>query len=617
MSEELVSTECQEPVLLCDGPPIGGDLRKVAEMMTHVAGDACFYGCFVASLYSSATTRYAGIQEALASALNGVITLGKIMLRQPLLWAGESKDYLENLINDFVSFASGTVNQISAAAKGKSFADIMWVMLKTMVCRYAETILLAAVQALVNKMQTDLHNRTIILGNIRNLLSTLEGDINDLSETDWWREFVKAVVAADLNLRVAEQETYRAHTNAAYGRWDNSQLEMVQWRILTAIQKLAPRGLVGDLLDMFTSFMKDHAFDPLDPAFFRTKLSQTLDSIDRLGDTLTDLKKWYDCLLKTTVRLQYYKELIVHAEGALQFLQSNQYTGLALDVLLSDNTLWFVGTRIGDIRADMRDVVENNRRSSAPIHSAAWRNELQGLFMMLKTLGQLPQPFGVSSYATNQEATSDLAYIIHPHTPDDGLKSLSEVNYSVSEIQQILSRLMATTADLSSFFLRHDQWAFELNRIKTDVNAISNRDAQMENMLNRFSGYEDEKYDYVITWLANAGWSAPLKMLESGFIPGFLEMTIESVVAGSTVAQCLSGVLSNMGEDEIAPGESKGIRRQVEQLYQDEAGASLARARSATMLPALQFQALAGLQKRLDELQGNINTALEIAERVC
>lgn len=617
MSEELIRNDHNEPALVCDKNVPVGNIERVEQMFSKIAGDACFYGCFVSSLYSTATTRYASVQESMLATLQSVLNLGKVILRQPELFAGESIEYIENLVTDFEAFLSGTINQIAEAAKQQSFSDIMWSMLKTMVCRYAETILLAAIQGLVNKLKDDLHNRAVILGNIRNLLGTMEGDINDMSETDWWREFVKAVVAADLNLKVAEQEVYRAHSEAIYGRWDSSRLEMAEWRIATAIQKLAPRGLVGDLLDMFSDVMKGRGFDPFDPAFFRTKIVGVLDSIERLGSTMSDLKKWYDCLLKTTVRIKYYRDLIVASEKALEFLQSNQSIGLALDVLMTDNTLWYVGTRIGDIRADMRDVVLNNRRTTAPVHSAEWRNELQGLFYVLKTLGSIPQPFGVGSHVTNQQAADDLAYIIHPHNPSDGILSLSEYNFGVAEIQQILANLLHNMGNVSTFFLHHAQWSFEFNRIRTDINEAKNKDDQAVNMLNRFSGYEDQKFDYVISVLSNAGWTAAKKMIESGFIQGFLDMSIASVVSGSTLFQCLSGVLSNMGDDEIPPEATEGLKRVVEEQQQREASYSLARARSATMLPALQFQVLGGLQRRLDELQGDINTAIEIAGKVC
>lgn len=617
MPETLIHNDHNEPALVCDSNIPGGNIEAVEQMFSNIAGDACFYGCFVASLYSSATTRYSSVQQSMAATFQSVLNLGKVILRQPELFASESIEYIESMVVDFEAFISGTIGQIADAAKQQSFSDIMWSMVKTMVCRYGETILLAAIQGMVNKLKDDLHNRSIILGNIRNLLVTMESDVNDMSETDWWREFVRAVIAADLNLKVAEQEVYRAHSEAIYGRWDSSRLETAQWRIATAIQKLAPRGLVGDLLDMFSDVMKGRGFDPFDPAFFRTQVVGVLDSIERLGSTMADLKKWYNCLLKTTVRIKYYKDLIVASEKALEFLQSNQSIGLALDVLMTDNTLWYVGTRLGGIRADMHDVVLNNRRTTAPVNSAAWRNELQGLFFVLKTLGNIPQPFGVGSHVTNQQAADDLAYIIHPHNPSDGILSLSENNFGVAEVQQILANLLNNMGNISTFFTRHAQWSFEFNRIRTDINAAKNKDDQTVNMLNRFSGYEDQKFDYVISILQNAGWTAAKKMLESGFINGFLNMSIAAVVSGSTLFQCLSGVLSNMGDDDIPPEATEGLKRVVEELQGRETSYSLARARSATMLPALQFQVLGGLQRQLEQLQGDINTAINIAGTVC
>lgn len=614
MSESITPTDSGNPALQCGGPPVGGDYETLSNLVSNVVGDACFYGCFVSALYNSAIIRYSNVQGTLTGVVQSVLTLGKLMLREPGRWTEEQLDYIEDMVGTFTNFLEGTIQQI--IPDNLNFSDVMWSMLKTMVCRYAEVMLLAAVQELVYKLRTDLDNRAILLGNIVNKLNQLESDLNDLSEYDWWKEFVEAVDAANLNLGVAQQELYRAYTNAQYGQWDREHTDMAQWRILAAIQKLASSGMIGELLTLFSDVLKGRGYDPMDPAFFSAHASNVLDAIDSLGSTLGDLKEDYDCLMRTTSRIKFYKALIMAAEDGLDYLSSNQYIGVALDVLLGDNILWTIATRIGEIRADMRDVVLNNKRIVAPIHAADWRNELQGHLMTLRTFSSVPQPFNLPSYATNEEAKSALNYILHTHNPPDGLLSLEELNFGIPEIQQVLSRLIATTGNLTSLFLHHDQWSFEMNRIRSDIGHLRDRDAQASNMLQTFSGYENEKYDYVTGVLKNAGWTAAKKMLESGMIGGFLNMSIIAVTSGSTLFECLSGVLSKMGED-IPPEFTSGLQLQVARIQDEEMSEALASARAASMLPALQFKVISGLQSELEAIQGRIEEIMDIAGAIC
>lgn len=614
MPEAISATDSGNPALQCGGPPVGGDYETVSNLVSNVVGDACFYGCFVSALYNSAIIRYSNVQGTLTGVVQSVITLGKLMLREPGRWTEDQLDYIEDMVGTFENFLSGSIQQI--IPDDLNFSDVMWSMLKTMVCRYGEVMLLAAVQELVYKLRAELNNRSILLGNIVDKLKQLESDLDNLSEYDWWKEFVEAVDAANLNLGIAQQELHRAYTNAQYGQWDRQHTDMAQWRILASIQKLASSGMVGELLTIFSDVLKGRGYDPMDPAFFSANSSNVLDAIDSLGSTLNGLKEDYDCLLRTTGRIKYYKALITAAESGLSYLSSSQYIGTALDVLLGDNIIWTIATRISEIRADMRDVVTNNRRIVAPIHAAQWRNELMGHLMALKTFSSIPQPFNLPSYATNEEAKNALSYILHPHSPPDGLLSLDELDFGIPQIQQVLGRLIATTGNLTSLFLRHEQWSIEMGRVRSDIGRLRDKDAQAANMLKSFSGYENEKYDYVISILQSSGWTAAKKMLESGMISGFINMSITAVTSGTTLFECLSGVLSSMGED-IPPEFTAGLQLQIARIQDEEMSDALASARAATKLPALQFKVISGLQSELQAIQGRIEEIMDIAGAIC
>lgn len=610
-----------EPSLEC-GSSLGSEsTRAFIDRFSELSSDLCFYSCAITALYSAASQRYAGTTEMITGVGNNLATLGKNMLQDPGRWLGEGDDYLAGLLENLDSFIQATVTNAQNITTGQhdSFGQFMFNMLKTMTVRYADAIVLAAIQKLVNEMQGDLGNRASVLGQIYNKMGELKTALEGLVEQDWWEELVAAIEAADLNLTTARNLLFSSYKSVLYGQWDPSNASIAMYRILVAREKLSGKGglmedLGDELGDMFHSMTTSAPYDPFDPAFFKSHTSQVVQAVETVGKKIEEISDLYDCLLRISGRLRNYKALIIAAEKMLNWLGSGERISVGLDISVGDNMLWSIISRLDDIRADMKDVVVNEKRISAPIHVAMWRGELLSQAQILQTFCGIPQPWSLPSYASNEKAISDYQYVVYPHDPTDGLRSLSELDFGVREIQGTLGRIISTAGNLSSLIVDHEQWAYSLELGMQDIVQLKFKDEQAVALLYHFSGYEDQHFDYIMNFLKNAGWSTAENLMGNGMIGDFLALTVEAITSSVTLSQCLASILT---DSDVDPANSQGLQFKLAELQQREQSDALAKMRAASSLPGLQFQAISGLRLHLQEIQSEINELVDIGERVC
>ena len=610
-----------EPILEC-GNDIGStSVRGFIDKFAEISGNACFYSCAIATLYSSATQRYGNVSSLISSVGNNLLTLGKNMLLDPARWTGEGAEYLDGLLENLDNFIQATVTNAQNITTGQhdSFGQFMFNMLKTMAVRYSDAIVLAAIQKLVTEMQEDIGNRASVLGQINNKMGELQSALENLVEQDWWEELVAAINAADLNLTTARNLLFSAYQGALYGQWDPNKASTAMYRILVAREKLSGKGglmedLGDELGDMFYSMTTSAPYDPFDPAFFKSHSSQLIQTIELVGRKIEEISDLYNCLIRLSGKIRMQKALIIAAEAMLNWLGSGERISVGLDIAIGDNMLWSIISRLDDIRADMKDVVENEKKISAPVHVAMWRGELHSQAQVLQTFCGIPQPWSLPSYASNEQAISDYQYIVYPHKPEDGIRSLSELDFGIAEIQSILGRLISTAGNLSALIVDHEQWAYSLGRVRQDIVQLKFKDEQAVSLLYRFSGYEDQHFDYMMNFLKNAGWSTAEELLGKGFLKDFLALTVEGITSSIVLSQCLASILS---DSEVAPEQSQGLQFKLAELQQREQSKALAKMRAASSLPGLQFQAISGLQLHLQKIQSEIDELVDIGERFC
>ncbi|MCK4823057.1 hypothetical protein KA005_45265, partial [bacterium] len=125
----------------CDLGPVPAMSVNILDTLNRAAGDICFYGCFAAVLYQTASSRYESMSSALTDAGTAFTALIQQLAQAPDRWGNIGLEQLQSL-QGMVSSVVNNVGAIGTAFEGKNFAEIMWTYVKSFVARYANHITL-------------------------------------------------------------------------------------------------------------------------------------------------------------------------------------------------------------------------------------------------------------------------------------------------------------------------------------------------------------------------------------------------------------------------------------------------------------------------------------------
>lgn len=583
-----------------------GTQNDLTGQLADISSDVCYYGCFATLLYEAASQKYINTQSAINQTVANIVTIGNRMLQTPGEWGELETEFAENLLNSLQSIITTSGQQVSSATQGQSFNQILWGMLKGIVCRYSREMLLAASQGMVDDMEEALDERKTHLGILEQQIDVLKSALETLAQYDWWDDLVEAITKANQNLAVAEREVGRAYREAAYGQWDKEHVDMGYWRIAVAWQALSDEDKVAEFISEFGQTIKDKPFNPFDPAFFRGSADTLTSQLNAIGEALQSIEENHNCIVRLSTKLQMLRNLLILADTTLGFLNSNDYPGFALDVMLGDNTLRQLLDGVRRIRAQMKDVVENRRRTLAPVYVTSWRTELYADMLILKNFQNVPQPFGLPVEATDEQGSNELSYLVHPHVPNDNVLSLSEKDFGVGKVQTLLAKLIASAGNLGTLIANREQWENGLRDVQAEIMKLKSADARTMGLLETFTNYDSPKFGYVLDMLGQSGWQSAEKLLETGRVQDFLNLTLSGAVSVNTLSQCLGGIL---GMD-LWP---LGIKIEVDKIQDELEADAIAQIRSIVSLPSIQFRALTMLQAMMEDLQGQMQTLMDVS----
>lgn len=587
-----------------------GSQAQGLEQFVNIVSGVCFYGCLVSLIMEATQQRWTSLATVYQRTVQSVITLGKRFLGDPTgsPEAQNLMDCFENLMNGIGSTYSTLITQ---QPQNQSLEGVIWSMAKTMIARYSSEMIMAACQDMVDKMKADLAESETHLSLLEQDVNELQSAIEDLLEYDWWDDFVDAVNAAYLSLGTAKQELESAYVNASGGTWQRENVDNAQYRMAVAWQRLATDSETQEMLDEFGGYTDlTRPYNPFDPAFFRGSGKSMMASMNRLSTAVDNIKSRHDCLYKLSIRLQMYKNLLTLANEALGYIGSDRYAGFALDIMLGDDLLHTMITHVKMVMNEMHDVVENEKRLVAPFYATSWRNEIHADMEILKTFQSVPQPFNLPSLMIEQDSLDDLHYLLFPHDPKDGLQSLSEIDFSVSALQAILGRLMATAGNFGMLLAYRGQWQEDMNEVRDSIRDRRDTQARAQALLEKFDGYESTRFDYVLNLLRNSQMESAAKLLETGRITDLLSLGVMAAAATTTLSECLAPIIG--GE-----GLSLGLSIRLEQLQAEEQSDIVARMRASLNLPSLQFKALMGLQTELQGIDARIAELNSLNQEIC
>lgn len=597
----------------CDSPVPGSVGGRVVDKLSQITADVCFYSCFISILWELSINKYSSTHKAAASALAAFVGLGRYLLDQGLevgdVVAGVFGSLLDAL-EDSGANLLGHYNNF----KFQSVGDALWAFAKGEVMRYFQPMLLASIQYMVNELRKDLNNRRRLLGEVELKLDEIKSAINSLFGYDWWEDWLQSAIWAARNVRDADRNLQRSYSDLSQGKWDSSHMGKCQDHILAAWKLLASD-------DDFTQFMTEvgeglgHAaglggYRPFDHSFQISLYKKFIEDLQRVWTVIRELNEMHRCLVRLSGRATIQQALILAAVNLVAQLSRGAGGGIYIDLLLEDSALKPIHNKLVEIYNQMQDVIENERKTVAPIYGMQWRNELKGILLILAGMGELPAPFGLDFSGTVAAAKGKLDYLAFPHDPSDGVKSLSEYSFSPGDVGRRLQEFIFTAGNISEILTRHAQWEQRITQMKTAFRRMKQRDANAIALCDTFQGYEYERFDYIEKLLRSLGWSAAHKYLISGKLNEFMQLGVDSLGITSTAMACLSKTISGIAEDE-------GLQMKLNELLVEGAAEDRVALRASVALPSIQFQALQSIVGRLSKIEADMQDLLLLQNGVC
>lgn len=605
----------------CDSPVPTRYLGPEAlESLSQVAGDVCFYSCFFTSLLSASTIQYEGLVSAATRMGNSFLALVRYTLEQVIDLTETSGTIFQTIIDGLQELATNGYQSVSGVLGGyDDFAAALWAFIKGEVSRYFQPLLLASVQRMVTNLESELTNRATLLQQIELKLTTLQAQINALAQYDWWDKFCENVIAASRAIRNADREVQNARLDANTGVWDPTRLGRAENHMLLAWRLLSSDDAFNELLtEIGDQIGAEAAGQPPNRPFewsFRSQVAQPfMDDLQAVADTLEELKADYDCLFRISSRMYSWQVFIVMAASTLNTLRAaaehNPLLGMGIDFAVNDDILEHIHDSLFTTFDQMRDVVENQRRASAPIYNMQWRNDLKTNVLLLTALGAIPDPFGIDFVASTTQAADQLNYIVYPHVPIDRVRSLSEYDFAANRLGIMLETFIVTVGHIEELMSEHATWNRRFQDLRNMVRNVKRSDQRCLDLLQGFTGYEDPKYDYIMDMLNNAGWSGAARYLETGQLEGLLHLAVTELGLSTLAVECISNSVAQMLND-------SSIAMRVNAILEDVKAEDVVSNRSAISLPAFQFKAFLAITNRINEVEARIAEISDLQGLVC
>ena len=603
----------------CDSPvPNWAGSGSVVSKLSEVVSDVCFYTCFVGILWELSINKYENLYSGLQSMVASFVGLGRYLLEQGIEIGGAGTSILESLLDSLEGLASGSLNLVGM--QFDSFPSALWAFIKGEVLRYFEPLMLASIQSMMSELSEELNNRRRLLGEVEQKIDDVKTAMNNLMGFDWWEDWIVNVVWAAQHVRSADREIQRVYSDINVGEWDGNHLDMsenhmlVAWKLLSSDDEFnAFMTEIGEQIGQaFGEPSESQQYKPFDWSFKANLFNEFLDDLKTLGERLNELKDLYDCLVRTSGRATILKALIFAAAEVLAAMAAGTgpLKGIYLDVALQDNVLDEVHENLIRIYNEMTDIVENERRTVAPIYNMQWRNDLKSMITLLSAFGALPTPLGLDFTQTVASANNQLQYILYQHDPKDGVKSLSEYDFSDSLVGRRLQEFVLTAGNLADLLTQHSQWEQKITQLKTSIRNMKQRDATAKTLCDTFENYDDERYTYLVSLLDDAGWTAAHKYLTCGKLHELLQLSVSGLGIISTAVQCLSKTIATMVED-------KGLQIKLNDILTSAMAEDRVATRTSVALPSFQFKAFNTIQMRLGALETDMQDILNLQNEVC
>jgi len=589
------------------GMDITGDANvdHLLNQFTNVANDACIYGCYASILYEHSAQKFIDAKKAgtdIWVAISNFLTRNAVDPTE-----GMSMALIDQIKSMAELYANAATNAASAAAnafKDQSWTDILFGLIKTVLSRYGKQIIMAAIQSMVDEMESEIQNRSDLLTQMRTSLDRLESALEVAAQYDWWDEFVQAVQEADLELADARRNFSRAYDSSKQGNWDTTNIDRGVLRLSVARQKLSSAKDVQDFVLEWEGGSLEKPYLPFDSMFRPVKAAPLWGALDIVSEELKAIKSSWECLGKTTLRLQQLRGFIMAAEGTIKWMESQVGINMSLDLVMSDAVIGGVVNSIADIQRDMRRVLEENNRLTAPVSLAAWKTEIKSQVELLGALGikdggwgELHAPWGMEAHGEENTALEDLQRILHSNG-NIYVMTMDQWDFSATFVSDIVGQIMRSAGDIVSLVANKPLWNANLQRAKTSINQLAQKDSEAVAMLHSFSGHESDKYDYLLQLMDSAGMDGAKTMaMRAQMINIMQATTIMGVGAGGALA-CLSSMFGDR------TGMSVEAQAAIEEMYDTQLSDAKATVRSLNILPSLQL-------KSLNVLQMQINDALD------
>lgn len=607
------SGDATSDALNCDLDVTGNaEIDDILNKFTVIAGDACIYGCFLSILYEHSVQKFIDAKKAGTEVGAAIISFITRNFADPTEGAANAiLAQLLQMVELYMNSVENLVKTATAAFEGMNFADIVFSIVKSTLARYAKQIVMAAVQGMVKDMEAELINREALLYKIRVSLDKLDMGLSNAAQYDWWTEFVQATQEADVQLNDARRSFSTAYDSSREGNWNTEVIERGQVRLLVALQRLSSVKDIEDLVSELQSDFMGSPYLPFDAMFKPVKAAPLWEALDNIRDALEDLLDDNNCLAKTTFRLQQLRGFILAAEGTLKWLDSQVGINMALDIVMNDAVIGGVVQSILDIQTDMRRVISEHNRLIAPISLATWKIEIKSQVELLKLFGSLPTPWGAEAYGEEGTALAQLQYLLHQHTPSDGVSSMDEWDFSSTFVTDVVAMVIRSAGNIQNLVTNKPQWNSDMARAKSNINKLARKDATAAQMLHMFVGHESDKYDYILQLLETSGMGGAKRLIERAQMISILEATaLMSVSAGGALA-CLSSMFGDRA------GMSIETQAAIDSMYDTQLSDAKAAVRSLNTMPSMQFRALGVLQMQINDSLNDIAFISNLMEGGC
>ncbi len=587
----------------CDMGPVPAQSVNILNTLNRAAGDICFYGCFAAVLYQTATSRYESVASALTDAGTAFTALIQQLAQAPDRWGGIGLEQLQSL-QDMVSSVVNNVGAIGTAFEGKNFAEIMWTYVKSFVARYANNITLGAAQSLVDQLAEELDSRSAKYAILDQKLVILMQAIEALVGYDWWDEFVAAVERAKADVSRADSALSRAEIGMSTGNWDRENIGKAQARLMLAKNGISSLDMIGQTVKELTE-----AFTSGDPFAFRWNAGRSVkqdfvNDLVALGEVLEEVKQIVTCLMLQGKRIEILGSLITSIHSLMVEVEGHISLNTSIDVQIDSDIIQETRNGLASMHTEMTSVVGNEDRISAPGYLTAWHAALSIYISGLEMINVYPStayldPLGIIGYTEDGIAIGKLSPVV------DKIADMSEPR-ALSFIEGIIR----TGGDWSRLMANRKSWQDRMGLVRTELRSASVKDGAVADTCRTFSDYDNEYYNYAIDTLDDMGWKGAKQALERGRITQFLGMALQAGAAFSVGVDCIASLLDG------APADA-GIAMALGEEFNKLQAESVVSIRAPAMLPAFQFEIVMSFSGKLQGIQAQLERIAAIQNGVC